>query len=242
MKYTDKHTVMSQFTDKNGILKVGAMLRYMQEAAANCMRADGKSYDELAGAGYAFVISKINLSIYSDVYSRDEIEVETWTQPSSRYSYPRYYRITRGGQIVAEASSVWALVDTGRGRLVRSGEIELDYRTDEPLELDLRARIDIPEQSMSLVGEREVRYTDVDRNGHMNNTVYADMICDYVFRSDREANDRERVRSMEISFISEAPFGDTLKVYLCRDGDTCYLRTLRGDSKTNIEAQIVCEK
>ena len=63
MKYTDTHKVISQYTDVDGVLKPAALLRYMQEAAANAMIADGPSYEELAERGLIFVISKISISI-----------------------------------------------------------------------------------------------------------------------------------------------------------------------------------
>jgi acyl-CoA thioesterase FadM len=237
MKYTDKHKVMSQFTDKNGILKTGALLRYMQEAAANCMLEDGPSYDELLDLGYSFVLSKITLSVYADIHSNDEIEVETWACESSRYSFPRCYRVTRAGVTVAEASSIWALVNTKTRRLVRSGDVELSYRTDEPLELDAPSKLRMPTDSFSLVGERQVRYSDIDKNGHMNNTVYADMICDYVF-----SHDIGRICSLCISFQNEALFGEVLKVYKASEDDTFYIRTVREDTKINVEAEVIIEK
>ncbi len=237
MKYTDKHRVMSQFVDKNGILRTGALLRYMQEAAANAMTEDGPSYDELAERGLCFVLSKITLSVYADIHANDRIEVETWATESARVSFNRAYRVLRDGKVVAEASSVWALLDVGRRRLVRVSDAELCYREDAPLDLEVMQKIPLPPERLSLVGERKVGYSDTDRNGHMNNTVYADMLCDYAFRSVMG-----RVSRMSISFISEAPFGEELKVYLASEDDTCYVRTVREDGKTNIEAELICEK
>lgn len=237
MKYIDKHKVISQFTDKNGILRTGALIRYMQEAASNCMFEDKPSYDELLERGYSFVLSRISVSVYSDIHANDEIEVETWACESQRYSFPRCYKVTRDGMTVAEACAVWALIDVQKNKLVRASDIELGYRTDEPLELDITAKIHIPEDRLSLVGERAVCYSDVDRNGHMNNTVYADMLCDFVF-----THSFGRVSSMCISFLNEAPFGETLKVYKAADDDTFFIRTVREDGKTNIEAEIIIEK
>ncbi len=235
MKYTDTHRVMSQFTDANGILRTGALVRYMQEAAANCMAEDKPSYDELMALGYSFVLSKITLSIYADIHANDVIELETWACESSRFTYPRAYRVVRDGITVAEASALWALVDISKKRLVRSGDIPLGYRMDEPPELDIHTKLKLPE-SMSLVGERVVSYSDIDRNMHMNNTVYADMLCDCVFY--KKAG---RVMSMTISFVNEAPFGEALRIYRA-DVDGCfYVKTLREDGKTNIEAQIITE-
>lgn len=233
MKYTDKHKIISQYTDVDGVLKPAALLRYMQEAAANAMIADGPSYDELADRGLVFVISKITLSIYTDIHANDEIEVETWATESVRASFNRAYRVLRDGIVVAEAASVWALLDTNRRRLVRVGDIDLGYREDEPLDLDIPAKLRLPED-MKLMGERRVSYSDIDRNRHMNNTSYADMICDYVFRSEIG-----RVSRMTISYQNEAPFGEELKVYAASDDDVHYIRTVREDGKVNIEAEVI---
>lgn len=233
MKYKDTHRVLSQYTDAQGVLRCAALLRYMQEAAANAMIADGPSYDELAQRGLIFVISKISLSVYADVRANDEIEVETWATESVRASFNRAYRVLRDGVVVAEAVSVWALVDTNRRRLVRAGEVELGYREDEMLELDLPQKLHLPE-GMKLAGERRVSYTDVDRNRHMNNTAYADMICDYVFR-----RDIGRVSRLNINYINEAPFGEELKVYYSSEDDVHYIRTVREDGKVNIEAEVL---
>lgn len=233
MKYTDTHRVISQYTDVDGVLKPAALLRYMQEGAANAMIADGPSYDELADRGLVFVISKITMSIYTDIHANDEIVVETWATESTRASFNRAYRILRNGVVAAEAASVWALLDTNRRRLVRVGDIELGYREDEPLDLDIPSKLHLPED-MKLVGERRVSYSDIDRNRHMNNTAYADMICDYVFRSEIS-----RVSKMTISYVNEAPFGEELKVYLSSDDDVHYIRTVREDGKVNIEAEVI---
>lgn len=233
MKFTQRHKVLSQFTDADGVLKAGALLRYMQEAAADAMTADGPSYDELAERGLIFVISKINMSIYADIFAHDEIEVETWATESVRASFYRAYRVLRDGVVIAEAVSVWALVDKSRRRLVRAGEIELGYREDEPLDLDTPQKLHLPE-SMTLKGERRVSYSDCDRNHHMNNTAYADMICDYVFSSKIG-----RVSRLCINYQNEAPFGDELKVYVAQEDDTYYLRTVREDGKVNIEAEVL---
>ena len=233
MKYIDRHKVIGQYTDADGVLKAAALLRYMQEAAANAMIADGPSYDELASRGLIFVISRISMSIYADIYANDEIEVETWATESVRASFNRAYRVLRDGAVVAEAVSVWALYDTGRRRLVRVGEVELAYREDEPPELDIPHKLHLPE-GMKLIGERRVGYSDIDRNRHMNNTVYVDMICDCVFR--REIG---RISRINISYNNEAPFGEELKVYTAHDDDVHYVRTIREDGKVNIEAEVI---
>ena len=134
---------------------------------------------------------------------------------------------------------MWALLDTKNKRLCRVSDFENNYSTDAMLELDLPARFRIPQEvSMSLVGERCVEYQDVDMNRHINNTRYPDILCGYL-----PAMERMRVIKMEINYISEAPLGEAIKVYMGTAGEgTYYFRTVRGNGKTNVEAEFVIEE
>ena len=76
----------------------------------------------------------------------------------------RCYRILRGDEIVAEATSVWALVGVEDRKLRRVGEVPLHYCEDDPLELDLSARFRIPvDTQMNLIGERSGQLEKVMR-------------------------------------------------------------------------------
>ena len=52
-----------------------------------------------------------------------------------------------------------------------------------------------------------------------------------------------RVIKLEINYISEAPLGEALKIYMGSAGDgTYYFRTVRSSGKTNVEAEIMLEE
>ena len=50
-----------------------------------------------------------------------------------------------------------------------------------------------------------------------------------------------RVISMALNFVSEAPLGETLKVYHGVSDGTHYIRTVRENGNTNIEAEIITD-
>ena len=53
----------------------------------------------------------------------------------------------------------------------------------------------------------------------------------------------KRVVNMAISYLHEAPLGQTLKVYSSKEDDGAfYIRTLLSDGSVNVEAQIVTEE
>ncbi|MBQ4353914.1 MAG: hypothetical protein IJC71_03375 [Clostridia bacterium] len=238
MKWSGEYKVNANDVDCNNIVSASNLLKYMQDAANCAMEADGPSYDELFSRGYSFILSRIRLSSYAPIHSHEKLEVSSWACESRGLQFNRCYQILRDGTIVAEAVSVWALVGVQDRKLHRVNELDLHYRTDDMLELDMPARFKIPEDvNLRLVGERTVEYADIDMNGHMNNTRYPDILCSHL----DEGMQGQRVISMGISFISEAPLGETLKIYTGQSDGVYYIRTLRSDGSVNVEAEIITE-
>ncbi len=237
MKWTGKYDVNANDVDFNNVVSVSNFLRYMQDAANYAMEEDGPSYMELFDRGLAFILSRIRMSLYAPVHSHEKLDVQTWACESKGAQFNRCYRILRDGAIVAEAVSVWALCGVEDRRLHRVSEFDFGYRMDEMLELDLPARFKIPEDvSLRLVGERMVEYADIDLNGHMNNTKYPDILCGYI--GDLRG---QRVVSMALSFVSEAPLHENLKIYAGSSDGVWYVRTVKENGQVNVEAEILTE-
>lgn len=238
MKWTESYKVKFHDTDVNEILSPKNTLKFMQETAMLQMKGVGTSYEELFNQKKAFLLSTIRLEFISPIYAYDMISVDTWAQEGKGFTYPRFFEIKRDGETVAEGASNWALVHTEEKRLIPQGEIDLShFPIDEPLKTEHSLRIRIPSAlPLSLVGEYTVKYSDIDLNGHMNNTNYPGLICDHI-----PGIDKIRITSMGISFPNEAKYGEVLKVYLGRVDNKYFFRTIREDGKINIEAEIIFE-
>lgn len=238
MKWSGEYKVNANDVDFNNVVSVSNMLRYMQDAANYEMEADGLSYNELFSRGLSFVLSRIRMSFYRPIYSHDTIEVQSWACESRGVQFNRCYRIIKDGIIAAEAVSVWALVGVQDRHLHRVNEFDLPYRIDEMLELDMPARFKIPDDvDLRLVSERLVEYADVDMNGHMNNTHYPDILTSHL----AESMKGQRVVSMGLSFLNEAPLGESIKIYSGMSDGTHYVRTVKENGTTNVEAEIILE-
>jgi len=238
MKWIEHYKLGAAETDINSIASASAVLRYMQDSSNSQMMAIKPSYEELFEKGLVFVLSRITISIYSPLRAHDRFEGETWASPSKGVTFNRCYRLTKEGSIIAEAVSAWALLNVNERRLCRVNEVDIDYGEEPLLELDMPARFRIPsEVQLTLVGERMVEYADCDLNGHMNNTHYPDILASYI--GDMRGR---RVAKMSISFVSEAPLGESIKIYSGVLDDVYYIRTVREDGKVNVEAEIYLEE
>lgn len=237
MKHTEFFKINSHDTDYNGILRPSCVMRYMQETANLQLNSYHPNLYELNEDNKSFLLGRSSMSVYAPLHNFEDIKVETWACEGKGVTFLRCGRIYRDDVIVAEIITNWALVDRVNQRFLRHGEIEFGFGTDEPLELDMPRRINIPaELKLSLVGERTIYYGDVDLYGHMNNTNYPDMLCAFL-----PAMKDKMVVRCSISFLHDAPLGETLKIYLASDTDTYYFRTVKEDGTVNIEAELILE-
>ena len=238
MKWTGEYRVNANDVDVTNVVSASNILKIMQDAATSAMEADGPSYDELMERGLSFVLSRLRISCYAPLHTHDRLEGQSWACESRGAQFNRCYRLLRDGVIVAEGVSAWALVGLRDRKLHRVTEFNFPYRQDEMIELDLPARFRIPEGAdLVLTGERTVEYADIDMNGHMNNTRYPDVLCSYLGTDMRG----QRVISMGIAFLSEAPLGESIKYYAGQSDGIYYIRTVRENGQTGAEAEIMLE-
>lgn len=233
MKYEKEFEFYSTDAGANGQVRPAVILRYLQEAAVNQMKDEGPSYRDLWAQGKVFILSRINLQIYTPLYEYERVAVQTWACNERGASFGRSYRLLRGEQVVAEAISVWALVDVKNGALLRVEDQPFRYGADEGLPLS--PRFALPKVAMQPMGTRQVQYEDVDCNRHLNNARYPDWLCDLV--PDME---HRQVTGVQIHYVSEAPLHETLTLYRgeADDGHTYAFEFLRADGSVNCRAKV----
>ena len=211
MKFTQHYTVKWHDTDANRAARPSALVTYLQETANNHVTNTGLSLDEMRDRyGLAFILSGISVRAYEPLYAGDNIEVQTWTCGERGFRHNRCFCVIREGKAVAEATSQWALVNLANGSLVRVEDMPYRIEPEAPITLaELPTRLKMPPiAEMEKAGERRIVYSDIDYNGHMNNTHYPDMLCDFV-----PEILQSRVTGMVLSYRHEAAFGHTLRVF-----------------------------
>ena len=218
MKFTQHYTTKWHDTDANRLVRPSALVTYLQETANEHLIHIGISLDDLRDRyGLAFILGSISMRVYEPLFSGESIEVQTWTCGEKGFRHNRCFRVLREGKTIAEATSVWALVRLSDGALVKVEDMPYRIEPEAPIALlGVPARLKMPSiNEMEEVGTRRIVYSDIDYNGHMNNTRYPDMVCDFLPEM-RE----NRVCGMVLSYRKEAAFDHTLRVFCqkCEDG------------------------
>lgn len=231
MKFSREFCINTHDLDLNNVVSASGQLRYMLDAVNFQMEECTPSYDELFDSGYSFVLSRTAVDFYVPLHSHDNVMCETWAVDGHGTIFNRCYRILKDNTVIAQGVSAWALVNMNDRHLMRHGDVKLNYHTDEILAVNAPIRFRIPASSeLASVGRYTVRYPDVDRNRHMNNTKYADILAAFL-----PSMEDRRISELAINYLSEAPLGETLEVFHTQNNDEHYFRTLRQDGTVNVE-------
>ncbi len=240
MKWTETFRIYSHDLDAAGNIKVGALMRYMQETAYLHMAGIRPSAEELRFSGLVFLLARASLEIYKNLSHGEVITVSTWEAERKGVGFGRCFNVSSDGITVAEMSSVWTLYNFRDKKIVRVTDADsISYGADEELALDLPRRLSYPEDApLSLIGTHTSAFSDTDENLHINNTVYADILSGFV----PEVKDRTaRIVSFYINYANECPLDGELRIYRTGETGEWYFRTQREDGKTNVEVKILTE-
>ena len=235
MKYTENFKIKWHDTDASRQVRPSEILVYMQETANLQIDQAGPSLDTLRDdKKLAFILSKIKIIFHTPLKAYDEIKVRTWTCESRGFTFTRCFDIYRENELIAEAISFWALLDLDEKRLVRCDGFDLGIEPDAPLDIQVPRRIKQPEGELSTLGNREIKYSDIDYNMHMNNTKYPNMLCDFM-----PIDSIGKIKEMTLEFLHESALGDTLTVQGANDGERYYFKTLSSSGDVCLTAEVV---
>lgn len=231
--------VMAHDIDINCYATPSSVIRYLQETVDRNLGACHPSYQELLDRNLSFVVSRTALKVNRPLKEYEPIKVTTWATESKSAAFPRNYQIISGDEILAECVMTWALLDIKEGRLLRGTEFDVSgYGTGELLELDMPSRLRIPkETAFHNCDTVKVLYRDIDRNRHMNNVKYYDLLYSYIPNCEKVY-----MTSCLMNYVSEAKWNEDISIYISEpehleNGDTAYYFRTEVDGKTNIEAK-----
>lgn len=231
--YAQTLSIKSYETDISGRCRLSSLFLNMQELAAQHASLLGCGREELVRHGIVWVLSRVHLEMFGYPKTKDELIATTWPGAVRAPFFPRYYRFTRpDGGLIGHAATSWLLFDIGSRRLARPSALKSPIPVDQGMEppLPLPEKLVCPEH-YDFAEYREVRYSDIDVNAHMNNARYVDWICD-VFGADHFRSNA--VHSMKLSFNSEVLPGSKVALFRVSQGGAHYVRGMDAARNKNL--------
>ena len=226
----DEYTIRSYEADAQGKATMPLLCRFMQESASNHAEHLGFGISWLAENDFAWFLTR--QLVVMDSYPRlgETIQVITWPKGRDRLLWYRDFEILDSSDtVIGKAVTAWLVIDLDRRRPKRTDTLPSLHPPND-------VESTLPRRPAKIAGLSEITrsdsvrvgYRDLDVNEHVNSARYVEWILDGFHA---EFHKSHRLEELEVNYLAEALYGDTLSSHredtdgqtflhsLVRDGD-----------------------
>ncbi len=207
--FTKEITLTDAMVDCFGRWKPSSLLLSIQEVSGLHSQALGAGWEVLAKKNLFWAILRTKLQITRLPVKGETVTLKTWPMPTTRVAYPRAAAaFDREGNELFRGITVWVLMDFDTRAMVLPGKSGVEV-TGLIQGSELAVPTALPARTMQRSHNRRVCFTDLDQNGHMNNTRYLDWIWDLL---PSDFHRQHAPREITICYLSEAREGQSLQL------------------------------
>lgn len=214
--YRRDYTVEDNEVDCFGGLKPSMILFYAQDVAGQHCLQLGTDYDTMAAKRLFWAVIRHRVQVTRMPRRGERITVETWPMPTTRVAYPRAtVAYDTAGRECFRIISLWVIMDLDTRAMILPGKSGVEV-TGLTRGGELTAPGSLAPKSTEHTQRRTVRYSDLDRNGHMNNCRYLEWAGDLLPSTFHAAHP---MAEFTVCYLNEAREGDILELGWQVDGD-----------------------
>jgi len=199
--------------DRQDRLHPAAVFNYFQEIAGNHATALGMGRETLLKTGQIWILSRMTAIIEKRPGWGEKVKARTWPRGTERlFAIRDYDLLDSRGRILARGRSGWIIFDTVKMRPVRPEFLTEKIPLNEGNDAIPGGATGLKTyNNLAAAGSRTALYSDIDHNGHMNNSRYIQWIQDLLPASELEKADTFR---LDINYLSEIKPGEGVDFYI----------------------------
>jgi len=163
---------------------------------------------------------------------KEEVIVTTHPGEVNRFIYPRFYELyDKKGHLLASSSTIWVVIDMNSRRVLTKPFGDRIFKS-EVCKDDIPLPEKIRHGELEKIEERKIRNSDIDLNGHLNNSRYIDFIIDTF---EQGFFDDKVVSDILVNYEKELKEGDYVELFVDKkenivegkhDGKECFTAQL----------------
>lgn len=238
-KYSEIIKIKYSETDQNLAMKPFALLNFLQDIASKNAEDRGFGYSFMHPKNYAWFLIKYRMEFIEYPFDIQDLTLETEPRGYNKIFAYRNFTLKKEEKIIARISSMWSIVDT-----VKHSIIPVQNVIDSPFmpvfnknSEDLTFAKITSITTADIEKEFEVRYNDIDVNGHANNgnyIVWAFEPLSFDFKN------THKIKTLDIIYKKEAKYAENIISQIAFKNDITTLHRLKnknGEDLCLIECQ-----
>ncbi len=173
--YVQEYPLRACDFDCHHYLQPAAILDLFQDAAGRHAIELGVGFPQLSLKNQMWILSGVQFEIVATPVMYQTVRVVTWPLPATSVTCRREYRMeSLDGKLLVKGTSDWAIMDGEKRKLLRAREVypnDLVYCEELCFEGKMPRLKDFEPTDTGM--EFTPAFSDLDMNGHVNNTKYA---------------------------------------------------------------------
>ncbi|WP_416201294.1 MAG: Acyl-ACP thioesterase [Thermocaproicibacter melissae] len=203
-------------------LKFGSALRLVQETSEQHLNVMHAGYETMKKtAGLVFFIISTRVHIFHFPGNGEPITIKTHPRGRGGAQLYRDFKFYDAkGDLLLDVMQTTVLADAVTHKVQRPQALkQFGFYPEDIVEPENRMeRFSVPD-GLPLLGVRRVFYSDLDANGHMNNSVYGDIVWDFL-----PPDVRRKAHTIQINYLREVNEGKDLEISGEKIGGKFFLR------------------
>ena len=208
--HTEKVLIGSNDVDSSLTLRVSSLFKIIQDVIMHQSEKINVGVSETIEKGILWVVSRVHIVLNRLPKYQEEVICETYPGKTKLgLIYPRFFKMKdKNGNTLISFSSIWSLMDKEKRKPTTSKVIEercIPEERDDELSLPEK----VEEIEASEILKRKVQYSDVDLNGHLNNTRYMEILSDI---HDSDFYKTHQIKSLTLNYMKEIREGESISL------------------------------
>lgn len=208
--YTKEYEVRYYEIDSKKRLLKSSLMNYFTDIATIHSIERGVGIDYLEKKRLGWVINKYDIELFQEGYYLDKIKVSTEAYGFRKYfAYRTFKAEGEKDNEIARGNALFMLIDMEKRKMTRIGEEIINAYGIPPEETNRQVNFEKIKEIETVHNEIEfqVRYTDIDTNGHVNNVKYLDWLIEAI---PPEIINEKSLRRIKMDYIKECLYGETI--------------------------------
>jgi medium-chain acyl-[acyl-carrier-protein] hydrolase len=242
--WSEDFTIRAFMVDKHREANLFTLLNLCQEAAGNHAHFRQLGYVDMQARGMAWVLNRLKIKVFQYPKWMEWVTVKTWVSQMQPFSH-RHFQISlpnlgenmdgasqynREGDILANAYSIWIPIDIVNKRPKRLPNEDIPL-TNLIYDCEMPKKLRNTE-GLTFSSDREVKASDLDMLGHVNNAKYVEWLLDDLVNKGIET----KPHALEINYLGEV-FEKSIAQFFSKKTDNEVFYTV----KNGLEEKEVCQ-
>ena len=205
-------------------IKMSTVCELMSNLAGVAFGSRGMDHQYLWDRGFVFLLSRVSVRIFRSPLPEEKIRTATWEREAERAEYLRDFEFrSMDGELLIAGTTAWILVDPNTRQILRPSEFtagEMLPMPEKKADVSPCARLRLKDGDAEFVDVRKIYYSHLDGNGHVHNTIYADLAADALPGELLE----KPVSEFQLNFLRETFLDDEISVFRRIDGNEAVVK------------------